>query len=57
MIPAEAIERVIDEFESRIGTLMLYTGVGEVQAGVAIRAYESAIKELRKVLNDYGRRQ
>ena len=55
MIPAESIERVIDDLETRIEMLMATNELLGV-AG-AIHAYKTAIRELRKVLEDYGARE
>jgi hypothetical protein len=51
-IPAEDIERVIDDLETRIENLIPYRDQGYVNS--AIRAYGHVINELRKVLDDYG---
>ena len=51
-IPAEDIERVIDDLETRIENLIPYRDQEYVNS--AIRAYGHVINELRKVLDDYG---
>ena len=53
MIPVEAIERVIDDFRTRIEKLRRREKSGEIIGG-AIIAYELAVKELQKVFEDYG---
>lgn len=53
MIPADVIERVVDDFESRISLLKNYENIDYIRGG--IQAYRMAINELRKVLDDYGK--
>lgn len=53
MIPVEAIERVIDDFRTRIEKLRLFAELEYVNGGM--RAYEMAIRELQKVVEEYGK--
>lgn len=52
MIPVEAIERVIDDFETRIEELE--KEVSFMSAILMIEVYKSVIRELQKVVDDYG---
>lgn len=52
MIPVEAIERLIDDFRTRIEKLEPFERIEYVNGGM--RAFEEAIRELRKVVEDYG---
>lgn len=53
MIPVEAIERVIDDFRTRIEKLEPFEQFDYVNGG--IRAFEEAIRELQKVVEEYGK--
>ena len=53
MIPVAAIERVIDDLETRVEKMMTFCD--EPRGNVAINAYLYAIQELQKVLSDYGK--
>src|SRR5690606_32807134 len=55
MIPAESIERVIDDFRTRIEKLRPFAELEYVNGGMM--AYEMAIRELRKVVEEYGPRK
>lgn len=52
MVPIEAIDRLIDDFRTRIEKLEPFKGVPAVDA--AIRVYNAAVNELGKVVEDYG---
>ena len=54
MIPAEAIERVIDDLETRVEKFAPFRKKVQT-AEILCEAYEYAISELRKVLEDYAR--
>ena len=53
MIPVKAIERVIDDFETRIEELKKETSF--MSAILIIEVYKSVIRELQKVVDDYGK--
>jgi len=53
MIPVESIERVIDDFRTRKEKLEPYEWIEYINGGM--RAFEVAIKELQKVVDDYGK--
>lgn len=53
MIPVEAVERVIDVFRTRKEKLEPFARIEYVNGG--IRAFEEAIRELQKVVDDYGK--
>ena len=53
MVPVEVIERVIDDFRTRIEKLEPFERIEYVNGGM--RAFEEAIRELRKVVEDYGK--
>jgi hypothetical protein len=55
MIPVEAIERLIDDFRTRIEKLEPFEWIEYINGGM--RAYETAIRELQKVVDDYGSRK
>jgi len=55
MIPVEAIERVIDDFETRIEELKKEASF--MSAILMIEVYTSVIRELQKVVDDYGKGQ
>jgi len=55
MIPVESIERVIDDFRTRIKMLEPFEWIEYINGGM--RAYEVAIQELQKVVDDYGKGQ
>lgn len=52
MIPVEAVERVIDVFRTRKEKLEPYERIEYINGGM--RAFEEAIRELQKVVDDYG---
>ena len=52
-VPVEAIERVIDDFRTRIEKLEVVKGVPIVDG--AILGYSEVVNELRKVVDDYGK--
>jgi len=52
MIPVEAIERVIDDFETRIEELKKEASF--MSSILMIEVYKSVIRELQKVVDDYG---
>ena len=53
MIPVVVIERVIDDFRTRIEKLEAFERIEYVNGGM--RAFEEAIRELQKVVDDYGK--
>jgi len=55
MIPAESIERVIDDFQTRIEELKKQSSF--MSAVLMIEVYRSVIRELQKVVDDYGKGQ
>ena len=62
MIPVEAIERVIDDLETKRETADGFIDNAEPQETITLAAhtgakvaFEYAIQELRKVLSDYAR--
>ena len=55
MVTVETIERVIDDFRTRIEKLERVKGVPIVDG--AILGYSEAVNELRKVVDDYGKVQ
>lgn len=55
MIPVEAVERMIDDFRTRIEKLEVVKGVPIVDG--AILGYSEVVNELRKVVEDYGTRK
>lgn len=52
MIPVEAIERVIDDIETRIDELKKEASF--MSSILMIEVYRSVIRELQKVVDDYG---
>jgi hypothetical protein len=52
VIPVEAIDRLIDDFRTRIEKLRPFAELEYVNGGMM--AYEMAIRELQKVVDDYG---
>ena len=52
MIPVEAIERVIDDIETRIDELKKEASF--MSSILMIEGYRSVIRELQKVVDDYG---
>ena len=61
MIPVEAIERVIDDLETRLGRINQPIHDSTISALIRESAYECvvqyAIQELQKVVFDYGARK
>jgi len=53
MIPVEAIERVIDNCETRVEELKTQSSF--LSACLMIEVYKAVISELRKVVDDYGK--
>jgi len=53
VIPVEDIERVIDDFRTRIEMLKPFEQIEYINGGM--RAFEEAIRELRRVVDDYGK--
>ena len=51
-VPVEVIERVIDDFRTRIEKLKKQTSF--MSAILMIEVYKSVIRELQKVVDDYG---
>lgn len=53
-VPVEAIERVVDDLQTIVDQVSRYREV-DLSIDAAIRAYERAISELKKVMHDYGK--
>lgn len=53
MVPVEVIDRLIDDFRTRIEKLEPFEQIEYINGGM--RAFEEAIRELRKVVDDYGK--
>lgn len=51
-VPVEAIERVIDDFQTRIEELKKQSSF--MSAVLIIEVYRAVIRELQKVVDDYG---
>ena len=51
-VPVEVIERVIDDFQTRIEELKKQSSF--MSAVLIIEVYRSIIRELQKLVDDYG---